>query len=266
MKRISSFLLLSLFVLIVIGSWLYRSSIRDFWWRRNQPALPPAARIEDKEGEEIRSQVLTEEEVNANQPVTPQETEVVIPNELNLSVPFTSQAPFARWDHFDEEMCEEASLVMVNRFYQKRGFSSKDDAQDALKEIQKWEEEHLGVWKSTPADQVASIAKELLKYPETEVSQITDWRQVKKELAAGHPVILPAAGRELENPNFKQPGPLFHMLVVRGWLKDGKIITNDPGTRLGEGYIYDPEVLWAAIHDWNGGDVMNGDKVMIVLK
>ena len=94
----------------------------------------------------------------------------------------------------------------------------------------------------------------------------TDFKQIKEQIAQNNPVILPAAGRELKNPNFKAPGPLYHMLVVRGWLSDGRIITNDPGTRRGEGYIYDKSVLWDAIHDWNGGNVASGQKVMIVVK
>ena len=48
----------------------------------------------------------------------------------------------------------------------------------------------------------------------------------------GVPVLLPAAGRLLRNPYFSGQGPLYHMLVVKGYTRDGKIITDDPGTRL----------------------------------
>ena len=54
------------------------------------------------------------------------------------------------------------------------------------------------------------------------------------------------------------------MVVVRGWTID-KIITNDPGTRRGEEFTYDPDVLFNAIHDWNDGDVYNGQKAMITI-
>jgi hypothetical protein len=56
------------------------------------------------------------------------------------------------------------------------------------------------------------------------------------------------------------------MLVVRGWTKEGMIITNDPGTKRGEGYLYEPDVLINAVHDWSGGDVENGRKAMIVVE
>jgi len=74
---------------------------------------------------------------------------------------------------------------------------------------------------------------------------------------------VPAAGRELGNPNFTDPGPLYHMLVVRGYTENN-FITNDVGTRKGENYQYKYDVLMNAIHDWNGGDVNNGQRVVIV--
>ena len=85
---------------------------------------------------------------------------------------------------------------------------------------------------------------------------------------------MPSAGRELGNPNFKSPGPIYHNLVIRGYTKDGKFITNDPGTRKGEQYIYDQDVVMAAIHDWvpkgdrtiaANGDVATGQRVVLVV-
>ncbi len=55
------------------------------------------------------------------------------------------------------------------------------------------------------------------------------------------------------------------MLVLRGYTKDGYVITNDPGTKRGAQYAYRWSVLLNAIHDWNGGDVENGEKVVIVV-
>ena len=73
---------------------------------------------------------------------------------------------------------------------------------------------------------------------------------IKTAIAAGHPVIIPSAGRELGNPNFTGEGPIYHNLVIRGYTADGKFITNDPGTRKGEQYVYEQSVIMNAIHDW----------------
>lgn len=261
-------------VIILVGGYFWRGNIKDWWWRYLQPELPTAVKakievrskqkevsssLENISEEESRKKKVESSNGDARQPIE-------IPSEINLAVPFTSQSPFAKWDSFDEEMCEEASIVMANRFYQNRGFESKDDQENALREIQKWEEANLPDWKSNNAEEIARVAREMLGYKLAKIVQLTDFKQIKEQVAQNNPVILPSAGRELNNPNFKRPGPLYHMLVVRGWLADGRIITNDPGTRRGEGYIYDESTLWTAIHDWNGGDVINGQRVMIVLK
>jgi len=50
-------------------------------------------------------------------------------------------------------------------------------------------------------------------------------------------------------------------------IAEGRVVTNDPGTRKGEEYQYAPDVLLNAIHDWNGsGDTIEeGRKAMIVV-
>lgn len=268
-RRLSKNLISIIIIFILVGGYFWRGSIKDWWWKRSQPELPKKTKIEDdKEDKEDKDQELSETspEISDTSSISSNSSNSSLPSEINLVVPFTSQAPFSKWDSFDEEMCEEASLVMVNRFYQNRGFESKDDQENALREIQKWEEMNLPDWKSNNAEEIARVAREMLGYKSARVIQLTDFKQIKEQIAQSNPIILPAAGRELNNPNFKAPGPLYHMLVVRGWLSDGRIITNDPGTRRGEGYIYTESILWNAIHDWNSGDVGNGQRVMIVLK
>lgn len=249
-------ILAGIFLTLVFLIWYFRSAINDWWWLRDQPKLPEATMVGVEAVED--GGIISQPELVAK----PE-----LPQEINLAVPFTSQAPFARWDHFDEEMCEEASLLMVNRYHQKRGILGKEEAQAALEEIQKWEEANLNVWESTTAEQVVKIAREMLGYQTAEVVELTDFQAVKEQIAAGHPIILPTAGRKLGNPNFRQPGPIYHMLVIRGWLTDGRIITNDPGTRRGEGYIYSQETLWQATADWDSENkTVNDKKMMIVIK
>jgi hypothetical protein len=102
-----------------------------------------------------------------------------------------------------------------------------------------------------------------LKMKHLKVVAVDSLDDVRAEIAAGHPVLLPTYGRALFNPNFRNGGPNYHMLVAKGYTSM-TIITNDPGTRLGADYAYKNDVLWKAIHDYNGGDELNGAKVMIV--
>jgi hypothetical protein len=54
------------------------------------------------------------------------------------------------------------------------------------------------------------------------------------------------------------------MLVLKGYRADGAFITHEPGTRFGENYVYDETSIMEAAHDWNGGNVENGARVMIL--
>lgn len=188
-----------------------------------------------------------------------------LPAEFNLAVPFTPQAPFEDWNLPYKEACEEASVAMVDAFYKGRKFN-KASATTEILGLVEWQTKILGHFEDTNAEQTARILRERYGYKNVRVVYEPTLETIKREVAQGRPVILPAAGRLLKNRYFRQPGPVYHMLLVRGWTKDGLIITNDPGTKRGEGYLYKSEVLMNAVHDWNGGDVLNGRKVMIVVE
>lgn len=184
---------------------------------------------------------------------------------VNLSVPFTSQAPHTNWDMPYQEACEEASLMMVHAYIAGKTFTP-DEADRQIKELVAWEEEHFGYYEDTTAEETAEMARLFYGHAGSRAVPLTSMAQVRAEVEKGNPVILPASGKDLPNPNFRGGGPLYHMLVVKGWTKDGKVITNDPGTRRGADFLYDEDALWNAIHDWNGGNVRAGAKVMVVVK
>ncbi len=197
-----------------------------------------------------------------------------LPSAKNLAMPFTSQAPTANWDAEHEEFCEEASILMVGRMFQGRNFTNTADAEAGLQQIKQWELDHLGFFESTTAAETKQVIEGIYGL---QVDRLTDptLEQIKSAVAAGHPVIVPAAGRQLHNPNFKRPGPIYHMLVIKGYTKKGQFITNDPGTRRGENYVYPEQTVMAAIHDWQGpphgpdrgeANITNGPKVALVVR
>src|SRR3989338_3936204 len=141
---------------------------------------------------------------------------------------------------------------MASRFFSGRGLT----VHEMDKEIQKlvaWEKNRFGYYEDTTAAEVAVVAREYFKLKAVVDNNVTV-ANIKKHIAQNHLVLVPAAGRVLPNPYFRRPGPLYHMLVIRGYTKD-KFITNDPGTKRGEDYLYSYGVMMDAIHDWNGGDV-----------
>jgi hypothetical protein len=182
---------------------------------------------------------------------------------FNLAIPFTPQAPFAVWDELHNEGCEEASAVMVKAYFDGELSLSAEVADERILAIAEWEQTHFGSDLDTDAEQTARFMREHLGLHGAKAVPISSIEDVTSYVSTGTPVILPAYGKALGNPYFRGEGPLYHMLVVKGF-KDDLIIVNDPGTKRGADYIYDAETLWNAVHDWNGGDVQNGRKVMIV--
>lgn len=214
-----------------------------------------SAGIEDMKTDETK----TEDPLAANAVVA-----VPLPESVNLDIPFVSQAPHGNWDLPYQETCEEAAIIMTHRFLAGEDITPDSMDEDILKLVE-WENKRFGYYKDTTAEEIAIMLREYFKRTDIEVIYNFTIEDIKREVADGHPVVLPAAGRLLPNPNFKQPGPIYHALVVKGYTRE-KIITNDPGTRRGADFLYYPEDLMNAIHDWDPDNILNGKKVMIVVK
>ncbi|MBI2984905.1 MAG: C39 family peptidase [Candidatus Kerfeldbacteria bacterium] len=190
-----------------------------------------------------------------------------------LAVPFTAQAPHGLWDFDHDNFCEEASVLMVGRYFQRREIAGPSDAEQALQRLKAWELATFGYHKDTSAAETAAMLRanyglrvELVRNPS--IAQIHDF------LDQGQPVIVPLAGSLLNNPNFRNGGPIYHMVVIKGYAENGRFIVNDPGTRFGENYLYDETRIMAAMHDLvsNGRgvalsrrDAVRGQPVMLVV-
>lgn len=188
-----------------------------------------------------------------------------LPAEVNLQIPFTSQAPHQNWDAPYQQFCEEASVLMAASYVKGEAISDPDDADTKMLAIKDFEEKELGFYEDTNAEETAVVLRECYDLVKVKVIPDPTVQNIKSALAEGKAVIVPLAGRQLDNPYFRQPGPLYHMLVVKGYTKNGDFITNDPGTKRGANYIYEPDTIMNAIHDWNGGNVEAGRKAMIVV-
>lgn len=218
----------------------------------------PTVSYEDivKEDGEV---VEPEPEVEVVLPEPDVEEPEALPIELNLAVPFTSQAPTGNWDALHEDACEEASFFMAVEFYNGRAAGKVDPAlvdPELYKMVDL--QTSLGMGYSISAAEAVRFIDEYYGL-ETVIVDNPTVEDIKELVAAGKPVIVPAAGRELGNPNFTGEGPLYHMYVIRGYTAD-TFITNDPGTRNGENYIYAIDVVMNSIGDWNNGDPTNGAK------
>ncbi len=187
-------------------------------------------------------------------------------NNILLEVPFAPQSPYAVWDERDEESCEEASLVIIHYYLQKKDLSLAAMRRE-LDGLIEYEIENLKNFKDTDAYGIAYLAREYFGYNQSRVAYNITVEDIQAELLKGHPVIVPAAGRELQNPYYKAPGPLYHNLVIVGFNQEG-FFTNDPGTKRGKNYFYPTDILFNAIHDFPGVKeyILDGRKAMVIVE
>lgn len=193
-----------------------------------------------------------------------------IPQTLDYPVPFAPQAPYAVWDELHKEACEEAAMIIAAKYFKNESLTAHTMEQ-AILDLVKWEQDN-----GYKIDLTAVEARDvLMKYFNLKAELVIEVtvERIKKELAAGNLIIVPAAGRQLGNPYFRTPGPIYHMLVIRGY-NQLEFVTNDPGTKRGEGYKYKYQKLIEAIHDWDhqlaeegmtDEEMEQGRKVMIVV-
>lgn len=285
MKRPIRFSVGAIIFLIVFATALYTQRVRisDLIREADAPNLPEAVGYEEINGQEESEDseepeeskdleaIVEIEEENTTKSFDSSDTSdssdsFGLPASFNLAVPFTSQAPFANWDALHEETCEEASVYMVAAYY--RGVSgtiAPQTAEDELQRLVALENDLFGSYEDTTALETARLATEAYGL-RAQIENDPTVESIKAHIAAGRPVITPAAGRLLGNPNFTGDGPPYHMLVIRGYA-DGNFIANDPGTRRGEQYVYSEVTIMNAIHDWTGSyeTIDTGSKVILVV-
>lgn len=213
--------------------------------------------------------IKIEEEARGDEPISIEAASpapISFPAEILIDVPFTPQAPFAVWDHVHEEACEEASLIMVKYFLDNKKLSPVI-AENEIQQMKEYQLKENGSYADSNMKELVEIAEGHYKLDNLDVIYDFTKADIKKELAKGNPIIVPTAGRDLGNPFFTQPGPLYHNLVLIGYEGD-IIITNDPGTKRGEKFKYDIDILFSAIHDFPGNKekIREGRKAMIVIR
>jgi hypothetical protein len=241
-----------------------------FAFHDNKAALAPEKTETEKHETAEANNIIPEEKNDTSKAIINEEIketeEEKILDKIFIKVPFTSQAPFSVWDEKHEEACEEASLVMI-KYYLDGKSLNKDIAEKEIQAMIKFEVKKYGDYKDTNASETVKLAKDFYGIKNLKVIYDFNAEDIKKYLAEKKPIIVPAAGRKLGNPNFTPPGPLYHNLVLVGY--DGEtIITNDPGTRKGKSYTYGIAALYGAIHDFPGRpeDIEKGRKAMIIME
>ncbi|TSC71643.1 MAG: Uncharacterized protein G01um101438_986 [Parcubacteria group bacterium Gr01-1014_38] len=258
-------LLLIAFLALALGAlvgWTQRASIRGWFLERSfRTALPSP-------------QSATEAVLSQEQPSpTPARRAAFLPvssahtpagtAKTNLAVPFAPQAPFANWAQPYQDACEEATIIMIDRFFRGASLSLQEMDAEILRMV-KFQEERYGFYRDSNAAETARLAEAF--YPGLSARVVYDVTadEIRSALARRVPVLVLVDGRKLGNPFYAQPGPERHTLVIKGVLGD-KFITNDPGTRRGADFVYPVTTVMNAIEDYDGGSPGTGKPVAILL-
>lgn len=266
-------ILLVLFVIaVVLGVVVRRFPVNFLFFEENK-----AVEIENTLPQEIKIQpvAVPEEKVGVEQEQSAQggfaSGEKKVPQSSFIeNVPFTAQAPFGEWSISTfQNGCEEASVVMAAYWALEKPLT-KEIAKKEIIALAEFEDKKHGQSIDTSAKDTEKLFKEYYSIITTEVRTDIAMVDIQETLATGAVVIVPADGRKLKNPNFKQPGPTTHMVVVIGYdAQMREFITNDSGTRNGKGYRYEEEVFYGAIRDYPTGNhlpIVGIHKDMIVVK
>ncbi len=187
---------------------------------------------------------------------------VSVVEKKTLSVPFASQAPELNWDEPWQDACEEAAIVMLQAYYGEYSLNISISKDMILKILDR--ESELVWGGSIEIEKIKKLAEEFVgkKFRVTKNPTPDDLRKYIRE---GKPILAVAYGKILPNPFFKNGGPEYHALIIRGFTADG-FLTNDPGTRFGENLFYRDNELIESIHDWNDGDVAHGESVVMIVE
>jgi hypothetical protein len=194
----------------------------------------------------------------------PTPPEISLPASVNLDVPFQPQAPMGDWGLPYQEACEEAAIIMVDAYFKNVPLAAGTMKSEILK-LAEWQTMTFGYYKDTNMAEIARVLREYYGLMNVEIIYDYTPDTIKKALSNGYPVIMTLAGRELNNPYYVPPGPIYHAIVIKGYLNN-QFITNDPGTRHGHDYLYDVQVLINANHEWNDLDILQGRHGIVVVK
>ncbi len=173
-----------------------------------------------------------------------------VKTQVVLNVPFADQAPNKNWGDPYQEACEETSIIMANAFIKNNGTEDLDKSyiNEQIIEMVSWQETNMGGHFDLDAQSTLELFQKFYNYSGGQVVVISSADDIKQYLSDGKIIIAPTSGRKLKNPYFTPPGPVYHMLVIKGY--DGNnFITNDPGVWQGKNFQYPSDNLFLSIQD-----------------
>lgn len=250
-------ILLVFIVIVAVSGVAIRRFPHDFLFSGKNDAVKTENL--SSQGTQVQSGTVSDKqaEIQSENAVQDEKVKTVTVPESSLlgNVPFTVQAPFGEWNISTfQNGCEEAAVVMAAYWVSGKPLT-QDIAKQEIIALTRFEDKKHGQSIDTSAKDTEALLKEYYGVTTSEVRINITLVDIQEALTDGALVIVPADGRKLMNPNYKQPGPTTHMLVVIGYDAEKKeFVTHDSGTRKGQDYRYQEDILYKAIRDYPTGD------------
>ncbi len=157
----------------------------------------------------------------------------------SLPVPFRAQG--AEVKPLSAQICSPTSTSMVMAYWgvdrptQENALAIYDEAHDMF-----------GNW-NRAVQRAGSLGLDAW------LARFRNWDQVKAMIARGQPIVAGIKFKKGEFPSSVLSATAGHLIVIRGFTKDGDVIVNDPGSRLrGNGVVYKANELAHAWFDHGG--------------
>lgn len=176
---------------------------------------------------------------------------------INLSVPFTPEAPDGLMVKPWNNSCEEASIIMLDEYY--KGNTQKNipktTAKTSILNYIAIENKIFGYNANTNAAEMVKLINEYSKYFEATAKTNPTVEEIKAEVLAGRPVIALLYGYNLKNPRiqFARNGSYYHTFVIKGFDDEtGEFIVNDNGDlKQGLDLRYSYDTIMGALRDYS---------------
>ena len=173
-----------------------------------------------------------------------------LPETVQIHVPFTTQAPRGVWSEPWQNACEEASILMIDTFYN-GDMLTKEKAHDEILNIFAVKERAVGQSSDESMETIAAIINASDLIWQARVVDNPKLADMKAELSDQRPIIAPVYAPALNNPHFRDGGPDYHVVVITGYDDTtSEFITHDPGTEQGENFRYGYVEFLSSIHDF----------------
>ncbi len=188
-----------------------------------------------------------------------------LPPAVTIAAPFYPQAPDGKWVLPRAQACSEANIILA-AYYLKNKSLTKEQFKKEVIELTKIQQKAFGTYIEIPLHDLKSLYDTFYgDVWSTRILENPTLDDIKAQLAQGKLIIVPTAGRMLNNPHFFGDGPRFHTILIR-WYDDRYFYTNEVWMMNGENFAYPQDVIMNAMHDLVKWDITQWAKRVLIIE